>query len=249
MCQQVSQHAKDLADWHKILPLDAKNQEIRLLILKQQDTLAGGVRAALQHDMIKISLSDPSRPAFKALSYVWNDPYLENLSSISEEVTKDERLLAFWKRNENAIEALTWLSTEQDLVIWVDAFCINQKDDDEKGNQVAMMSLIYQQAEEVVGWLGHPDTDYLQGFDVFHSLADFSEKNATESWFRWYYREPGYQNSANYWVKDASGQKISLGELYLRSMQESFPSWFDNKDQNEEGLIKNFEKLALATCT
>ena len=37
---------------------------------------------------------------------------------------------------------------------WIDALCINQTDNDEKGQQVRLMREIYASAESVIVWLG-----------------------------------------------------------------------------------------------
>jgi Heterokaryon incompatibility protein (HET) len=42
--------------------------------------------------------------------------------------------------------------------MWIDAICIHQKDDLEKGPQVALMGDIYRLADRVVVWLG-PEAD------------------------------------------------------------------------------------------
>ncbi|KAF2968947.1 hypothetical protein GQX73_g4617 [Xylaria multiplex] len=44
------------------------------------------------------------------------------------------------------------------VTIWVDALCINQRDEIERSQQVALMTQIYGQAESVVAWLG-PELD------------------------------------------------------------------------------------------
>lgn len=41
----------------------------------------------------------------------------------------------------------------EDIVIWIDAICINQSDDEEKSIQVLHMRDIYVQAEETFVWL------------------------------------------------------------------------------------------------
>lgn len=41
--------------------------------------------------------------------------------------------------------------------IWIDAICINQKDEDEKSAQVPIMNLIYGHAKSVIVWLGPED--------------------------------------------------------------------------------------------
>lgn len=81
-----------------------------------------------------------------ALSYVWGDA-------------------TFNVPNENAIEVSLSLSTAlghilsytteaSTLNIWTDQFCINQRDDTEKIQQVKLMSRIFAGAEQVIGWLG-----------------------------------------------------------------------------------------------
>jgi predicted AAA+ superfamily ATPase len=40
------------------------------------------------------------------------------------------------------------------VVLWVDAICINQFDNEERTQQVALMGDIYSQSKEVVIWLG-----------------------------------------------------------------------------------------------
>ncbi|KAH7396120.1 heterokaryon incompatibility protein-domain-containing protein, partial [Pyrenochaeta sp. MPI-SDFR-AT-0127] len=39
-------------------------------------------------------------------------------------------------------------------VLWVDAICINQTDNDERSKQVAIMGEIYNRAIKVFAWLG-----------------------------------------------------------------------------------------------
>ncbi|KIM93230.1 hypothetical protein OIDMADRAFT_93592, partial [Oidiodendron maius Zn] len=55
----------------------------------------------------------------------------------------------------NLAIALRHLRSEvSDLVIWIDAVCINQKDPEEKSWQVGLMRRVYLQAERVLVWLG-----------------------------------------------------------------------------------------------
>ncbi|KAF7545229.1 hypothetical protein G7Z17_g9335 [Cylindrodendrum hubeiense] len=44
-------------------------------------------------------------------------------------------------------------------MVWADAACINQNDEDEKGRQVRLMRLIFQKASKVIIWLGQDETD------------------------------------------------------------------------------------------
>lgn len=48
---------------------------------------------------------------------------------------------------------------DQQALLWVDALCINQKDDNERANQVKMMGKIYARASNVSIWLGKEDKE------------------------------------------------------------------------------------------
>ncbi|MCJ1405246.1 hypothetical protein MMC11_008473 [Xylographa trunciseda] len=47
--------------------------------------------------------------------------------------------------------------SEVDILIWVDAVCIDQSNVSERNQQVAQMRSIYAEAKEVIVWLGEPD--------------------------------------------------------------------------------------------
>ncbi|PQE04520.1 Heterokaryon incompatibility 6 OR allele protein [Rutstroemia sp. NJR-2017a BVV2] len=84
---------------------------------------------------------------YDALSYTWgtkeNEKTIE-CNGIDFPIT--ENLF-------NALLALRYPGN-QDRYLWVDAICINQSDDDEKGHQVGNMLIIYQKACKVIAWLG-----------------------------------------------------------------------------------------------
>jgi hypothetical protein len=61
---------------------------------------------------------------------------------------------------ENLILALTHIQDgEKTCVIWVDAVCINQEDEEEKGAQVQRMGKIYGSAALTIVWLGQAEDD------------------------------------------------------------------------------------------
>lgn len=43
--------------------------------------------------------------------------------------------------------------------LWVDQICINQRDKVKKAVQISLIGTIYQQARQVLGWLGEPTKD------------------------------------------------------------------------------------------
>jgi len=51
-------------------------------------------------------------------------------------------------------------------LLWVDALCINQGDNNERANQVKMMGKIYAQASKVIIWLGNEDRKPLEFFQT-----------------------------------------------------------------------------------
>jgi hypothetical protein len=55
-------------------------------------------------------------------------------------------------------------------LVWVDAICINQKDDQEKSRQAGMMHNIHQKAQRVVIWLGEEHVMGHGGFNLAKSL-------------------------------------------------------------------------------
>lgn len=76
----------------------------------------------------------------------------------------DQRLEAFWEifktmmGYDEATEARvydhTTIADWQQRYYWVDAICINQDDDKERGHHVDFMGDIYRRADRVIAWLG-----------------------------------------------------------------------------------------------
>ncbi len=96
-------------------------------------------------------------PPYRALSYTWGDttdtePIQVNGHTV--EVTKS--LLAALRRiaRDAANDPGGAELQPQQLLLWADALCINQQDEDEKKQQIPMMSDIYGRAGLVYLWLG-----------------------------------------------------------------------------------------------
>jgi hypothetical protein len=85
-------------------------------------------------------------PAFEALSYVWGDLNDRLDIFVNNEVFAVTR---------NLYAALRRLRLpDKRRIVWIDAICINQKDNGEKSHQVQRMAQIYSDAAQVVVWLG-----------------------------------------------------------------------------------------------
>ncbi|TVY20919.1 Heterokaryon incompatibility protein 6, OR allele [Lachnellula arida] len=120
------------------------------------------------NDTIKLLISHQAfpetlRPEYEALSYVWGT--FENAGSVGiRQESRDESKIDHHRWHEltvtqNLEVALRNLRLPRETrQIWVDALCINQKDKDEKGVEVARMGIIYRHAKSVIIWLG-PEAD------------------------------------------------------------------------------------------
>ncbi|EKG17708.1 Heterokaryon incompatibility [Macrophomina phaseolina MS6] len=99
-------------------------------------------------------------PTYEALSYTWAiDSDLPSVLRIPTGETRtiivDNSTLDIFKNLYNALIQLQELGKSGvEAYIWIDAICINQKDEVEKSVQVNMMGDIFRRAERVVVWLG-----------------------------------------------------------------------------------------------
>ncbi|KAH7019605.1 heterokaryon incompatibility protein-domain-containing protein [Ilyonectria destructans] len=133
--------AKALDELYRSIPIDSSRQEFRLLLLHP-----GAWQTPIQCSLSMASLR--SRPKFRALSYVWG----EKTSLHSLQI--NNRRVSVWKNLEGVLQRLRRDVGGEDVRLWVDAVCINQKDDEERNAQVAIMASIYASCQEVFVWLG-----------------------------------------------------------------------------------------------
>lgn len=158
-----------MADRSEIyLSLDEKLQQIRLLTLS-----SGHCDEPLHCSLSVVSLLD--RPQYNALSYVWGD--IAPSAPSEPSIILDKHVFPVTPNLYSALHHLRPrpLGASQDpIVMWIDALCINQEDLDERNRQVAMMRDIYASATEVTIWLGEADEDSDATFDDLPTLLDSS---------------------------------------------------------------------------
>lgn len=94
-----------------------------------------------------------ANPHYYALSHRWGDP--NDLVPID----CGEHHLHVTKNLDSALKCLRSVS-ETDTELWVDAICIDQQNDAERGHQVRNMGRIYKQAKRVLVWLGPSPNGY-----------------------------------------------------------------------------------------
>ncbi|RDW75436.1 hypothetical protein BP6252_06578 [Coleophoma cylindrospora] len=122
-------------------------------------------------------------PPYEAISYTWGAEVFPETLKFPGGCLKITESLA------SALKAFRY--TDRDRIIWADAVCINQKNDVEKGHQVAMMNEIYKRADRVLVWLGDGNESTAYSIQGYQILADelktstFSMKRANPQVAAW----------------------------------------------------------------
>jgi hypothetical protein len=149
-------------------PLDS-TREIRLLRLHSRSSskaLSAQTEKNIEIccDLYPVTVIEARTRGYEALSYTWGSP--ADLLSIL--VNQTEVPVT---RNLHA--ALQHLREDTDeVILWVDALCINQMDDAEKSEQVSMMKEIYEYAKNTRVWLGPADES---SDDIMIQLAEIGK--------------------------------------------------------------------------
>lgn len=116
---------------------------IRLLILRP----AWNPQTDINIDLIEVSFSD--LPEYEALSYVWGAD-----SPNSPVICNGQEL----RVTQNCYSALRRLRLKRKRrMLWIDAICIDQTSDLERGHQVKLMGDVYSKAKSVAIWMGETD--------------------------------------------------------------------------------------------
>jgi hypothetical protein len=149
-------------------PLDHESGAIRLV------RLLPGTDEPIQLELIDSNLDDESRIPYEALWYLWESP------NEGRPVEVDGQQFTITPNLSLALLSLR--RANEDRILWIDAICINQSDDEEKSEQVAKVATIIARAERLITWLGEstPETDV-----VFHSMQRLekeAQKYPYKSW-------------------------------------------------------------------
>lgn len=141
---------------------------VRLLrLLPHQDE-----NSRIECQLITFSLLDrgTSHP-YETLSYVWGSE--DNKRPI---YTGDNNELRVTANLHAALRHLRHCFVER--ILWIDAICINQADNDEKGQQVQSMAKIYAKASRVIVWLGETANNSDQALEAIRVAAETQYKNS-----------------------------------------------------------------------
>lgn len=151
---------------HLCVPLPHPDKQIRVLDLDPVHSESPPVAQAL-HGRLRV-LSELTDQEYTALSYVWaqEDPGTserENRLIIHCNDHLHEALLGpnCW----SALWHLCKINRPLTLTIWVDSICIDQKNDEEKKQQISRMCHIYRSAQTTYFWLGEATYDTNEAMD------------------------------------------------------------------------------------
>jgi hypothetical protein len=132
--------------------------QIRLLKL-----LPGPREVPLRTEFISCQLAD--RPEYEALSYVWGSMY-----SGEQHICVGEQQLSIGPNLASALR--TFRQLDRPRYIWVDALCINQMNMEEKSEQISQLNEVYQNADNVLVWLGEHDAHSAYGIEAVKYFVD-----------------------------------------------------------------------------
>ncbi|CZR66661.1 related to heterokaryon incompatibility protein (het-6OR allele) [Phialocephala subalpina] len=155
-------------------PLAGKNGERLIRVLK---ILTKANERRLRCSLKVIDLN--KAPVYDCLSYTWSEPLYHELSAgypldirtttgdLDHEIECDGKMIPITENLEDALlqfsetgfvsNSVEGRQENREGLIWIDAICINQKDEAEKDVQIAMMDEVYTKARRVIAWLGRCD--------------------------------------------------------------------------------------------
>lgn len=96
---------------------------------------------------------------YEAVSYCWGNPNdVSNINCNGQQLEVPRRL-------EVALRNIRY--SDRRRILWADAICINQKDDDEKESQVKLMRMIFSNAQRTLIFLGDAEEKQAQKMSKF----------------------------------------------------------------------------------
>ncbi|KAF5622966.1 heterokaryon incompatibility het-6 [Fusarium sp. NRRL 52700] len=136
-----------------------EDASIRLVrILPERKTM-------IKCEIIHVSLEQP--PPYTAISYTWGD------TGDTRKIEIEGCSIPIAVSLHGALQALR--QRHSSVLVWADALCINQKDRDERSQQVQLMPFIYSNADNVAIWLGPEENDSARAVRFLDAIATTGE--------------------------------------------------------------------------
>jgi hypothetical protein len=135
---------------------------------------------------------------YDALSYMWGDP------APADRISLSGKTLPIASNLTTALHHLRY--SDKPLIIWIDAICIDQQNNDERARQVPLMRHLYKRASIVRIWINEPSVDSkcdavvaLQNFPVDLTNDDERVKSMGDEPTFWDPLVPIFTNK--YWMR------------------------------------------------
>jgi hypothetical protein len=147
-------------------PMHTEKREIRILVLCPSRRSNSRLKCELIHVDLD-ALADAQFEHYEAVSYTWgdaSDTKRIELNGYTFSITKNLHALLKRLRNKRLRG-----------YYWVDAMCIDQGNIPERGQQVQLMKAIYENAEQVLVWLGPSRDDSDIAMDLMDEITDADE--------------------------------------------------------------------------
>ncbi|KAK5715199.1 hypothetical protein LTR17_016948 [Elasticomyces elasticus] len=125
--------------------VDASRKEIRLLILRK----AKGRSDDIHCDLRRTTLSKTPKALYQTVSYVWGDV------TAKSSIYVNDQQIEIGRSAEQVLRRFR--SKDRDVILWIDAVCVDQSNDAERSEQVAIMDEIYSKATHNIVWLGEDE--------------------------------------------------------------------------------------------
>jgi hypothetical protein len=219
--------------------LRTASTEIRLLDLYPSQGL---VDSRLIGRLYTTSIESPS--PYIALSYVWGLGDKSQSIHLSNSNDNGDAVVHITESLETALRHFR--KPDEVITLWIDQICINQADNKEKGQQVAMMGRVYSSAIQVLVWLGPAQDGSDKVMEAWQDIGQRAREFGLE----------GYMTPQSYYLisalarsKDPSDETAVSFQNLLASTVEAFApllkemvlkKWFERPYFSRVWIIQEF---------
>lgn len=177
--------------------------KIRILTLLPDQVFDDRVPSRIRCELRSVSLEQ--KPNYVTLSYAWGT------EERNRDILVDGQIFS---ATLNLYNALQRFCGEESRSLWVDAICINQKNDEEVENQMKMMCNIFSEAQETWVWLGTERDESSHAVDLIEHLSARVGSNSGSYHLERSERVRGEPKSWH--VEDVGMRLVALEALFIR---------------------------------
>jgi hypothetical protein len=220
MAETDSTMISNAANGYKYTPLKGA-QSFRLLQILPAGKGSEDIHCAID----KFDRKSDQCPPYIALSYTWGD------ANVTLPMTLNGRPFSVTTNLHSALIHLRRMMPN--MMVWIDALCIDQEHPEERGHQVAQMRAIYSDAKRVITWLG-PAPDWgdvarlFAEMEAHHRICtrDFAKDGACASFYGQESVELlRYLGGSTYWTRIWIVQEIVVAKRLMIMCGHNMIKW------------------------